>query len=211
MGEVLTQTADRAPVPEPLPALPSEPIRVGGSRKWHGCASCSGDVYCHVLPSKPISTSTFITFFFIVRLGCLTGLLLLPLLLLSLTLFFFFEIVFLPVVQAELELKLVGTNRRENKQALPSFLSHRGIGSHLGIPLFEFPRVLAKKGFRGYLKPSWFWVSESCNVRGGRSLSPFSCQTWRQRLRVTYTRSKTCFDNTHPCAQVLMLLQDLIS
>lgn len=58
---------------------------------------------------NPLSTSPFKQPFFppIVRLECLTGLLLLLQLLVSLALFFFFfEIAFLFIVQAELELKL---------------------------------------------------------------------------------------------------------
>lgn len=38
MGEVMTQTAGRAPVSEPLPALPSEPERIR-VEEWEGAGS----------------------------------------------------------------------------------------------------------------------------------------------------------------------------
>lgn len=90
---------------------------MGGSRKWREGAG-SGMAVLPVLgmPTamfcliNPLSTSPFKQPFFppIVRLECLTGLLLLLQLLVSLALFFFFffEIAFLSIVQAELELKL---------------------------------------------------------------------------------------------------------
>lgn len=125
----------------------------------------------------------------------------------------------LSAVQADLELILADTNRRKNKQFFSTFL----------FPLWdatwdaslEFPQRLAKKGFSGYCHNSLGSGSLGPVISevGGGDLSPFTCQSWQQRLRVTYMRSETRTVNTHSCAQAakhhselaMVLLRDLIS